>query len=129
MDIEAIKELHERTRQGKNICECGRPKIMYFEPWCPICGKNDALSSMPIVNIVQVFEFFIALDGSRCWIDGIWDSLMDFLDYPGNGSYVCVDINEILTYPEEHDPNIVAMFKRILKYFNVPDYVLIFSSW
>ena len=61
-------DLHELTRQGKNFCECGTPKQMYYKPWCPLCEKPE-IETIPTLNWIQCCDHIEALTGDVTTFD------------------------------------------------------------
>lgn len=61
-------DLCEQTRQGKNICECGTPKQMYFVPWCPRCEKPK-IKSIPTINLIQALEHIATITDDKDIMD------------------------------------------------------------
>ncbi len=123
-------ELNEQTRQGKNICpNCGHPKIMHYRPWCPRCDVYDAMFTMQVVNIIQVLDHFKTLDGDDKWKDAAWDAIIEFCDYPRNGTYHYVHVKDILKRKEEFPSKIWKVFKRITSGFMLEDAVLLQFDW
>jgi hypothetical protein len=64
-------ELHERTRQKLNICNlCGKPREMYYQPWCPRCDKPQA-QFLTAFNFVQCLRH-LEVKGNEGIKDRIW---------------------------------------------------------
>lgn len=123
-------KLCEQTRQGKNICKiCGNPKQIYYQPWCPRCGKPQ-IEKLETINLIQVLEHLEAI-GNKGFKDKIWRRWCDNGIIQGNDSYSQVYFptkgrkQGIEDYGEEHYNDLML----IKETFELGESVLFNISW
>ena len=109
----------ELTRQGKNICECGTAKQMYFKPWCPICEKPKLEPIGDALNAIKSLDHIVVVTGDEEYKRRMWNKWIQELDF-NNDSWTW-------WWLEDGDED-VELFRRT---FNLEhdEEVMLYFSW
>ena len=114
--------IHELTRQGKNICtQCNQPKTMYYQPWCPRC-EPPVKETIQSINLIQCLKHLEHTKGMN--YRDMWNIICNRLDVH-NDSYT-------MYYPTEDmdDADEWTELKSMLNStFNLTEPVLFHISW
>lgn len=120
-------DIYELTRQGKNICSCGKPKVMYYKPWCPLCEKNEVVTTRTIteVNYLKAMYTLEAL-GYKKEVEVLRENIED--------SYVIINDSH-LEFPikyeleDSEDDEYTKALILLKETFNLGDDVTFWVSW
>ncbi len=141
MNNKELYREHELTRQGKNICSCGYPKEMYYNPWCPKCDIPKP-EEVKIFNLIQVIKHLNAIgkinDNRESYLRGETNIEIHTLGYIAEYSCVSNDTYFNLYFPEYLSDDDLEEFnkyennlKEIWKFCNTPldEPIMFHLSW
>jgi hypothetical protein len=119
--------INEKTRQGKNLCSvCGKPKTMYYAPWCSFCDKPK-IYNVPELNFIQCLEHLEAI-GNEGIKDRLWEHYYSLDEIRNDTSFE-------LCFPEEDEggkiaPQIWKDLYLIKSMWNITEKsIRVFVSW
>lgn len=120
--------LHELTRQGKNICpNCGNPKEMYYKPWCRHCEKPE-LETVSRLNFIQSLRWMEA-HGRPGIRDRLWDYFSDEISNDSNFTLCFPDEDEKEYMIEDGYQEVWDDLQALQSEFGLKKSVLMHVSW
>ena len=123
-------DLHEQTRQGKNICpQCSQPKRMYYKPWCSRCEKPEFVS-LKTLNFLQCM-YHLESVGHTGIEDRMHKHFVDGGSIRGNDTYFSFFALPENPDVEEYGEQIIKDYQLIQDTFGIKpeEHILFFISW